>query len=35
MACRDNDVNYVTMNDCSLVLKYFDLDQDGYLNYNE
>jgi Ca2+-binding EF-hand superfamily protein len=32
---RDNDVNYVTLRDCQIVCKYFDLDNDGGLNYQE
>jgi hypothetical protein len=25
----------VTLSDCALVVKYFDLDNDGYLSYQE
>ena len=32
---RDNDVRYTTMKDCQLVVRYFDLDKDGGLNYQE
>lgn len=31
--CRDNDVRYVTLRECELLVKYFDLDNDGALKY--
>ncbi len=32
---RDNGVNYCTLVDCGFLLKYFDTDMDGALNYTE
>ena len=32
---KDNHVSYVSVKDCSLLLKYFDTDMDGALNYTE
>lgn len=33
--CRDNDVRHVTLKECQLLVKYFDLDNDGALKYSE
>jgi hypothetical protein len=32
---RDNGVSYISLRDTALAVKYFDIDGDGSLNYNE
>jgi len=32
---KDNDVNYITLSDCAFIVKYFDTDNDSFLNYTE
>ncbi len=32
---RDNNVNYISMNDIDLLVSYFDSDRDNILTYNE
>jgi hypothetical protein len=35
MIFRDNDVKYVTLKECQMIVKYFDLDHDEGLRYSE